>query len=686
MYDRLDRPLNVATLESNHSLLDGSMSEFPDDTGNLTWGVFSDSMSDADGVYTYPVELLLISFSTPHKSRGITLHYYGDTGYTLRVTWYSDTAFTHIICSGLYDTSPGTGVIRESVNGYMSIKIEAVASAIPFRHVKVWGIEYGVIRVIFDNEINKCNILEEIDPTAESLSYNTLRTNIRTQSSFISPITSPDFDDMLMELQPIYVSRDGKPFGTFFMDTWEDVYQSGIEFNITADDAVSILDRYPHMGGIYDSEPVTQLLDHIFSYSFPTGIVTYVLDSVYQSSTVSGWIPIGTCALALQHICCALNATVNVGRGGDVYVYPRETDAKTESVVETNNIQPWADINDLKSYEPPFFIPTGEPNYTLLDGGLMEFPDGNELYGWVSQSQSDGNGEFETVPHVRVALGTSRNIRTLIINQGLYDREYIKEMRVTFYDKNNDVILSKEYEFEGNPGVIADSVNGVRGLLFEPLKMSAPYRYARIAAIDYGRSYFIPLDKQYRKGRDSPTTFISGVRVTSYRYTPNNEESRIFEGVLPLERTTIQFPDPMHSLTITGGIILDCGANYAVVQSDNLSGTVTLDGKRYTDNRRIHAIDAGLEAGRIDTTAEYEWYTLISPDIGDARARDLFDHVRLPIRLETEIVLDDTEVGYIAQVETRGFPFVGVVQSLDINLRANRARMVSVGNVVRSSI
>jgi len=684
LYDRLAKPYSSTTLENNYNVLDGSMVEFPDNTDDLTWGLFSDEQSNKNGEYENPVTLR-VAFSAPHKSRGLSLHYYSDTGYTLQVTWFSDTAFTEIIKSGEYKTTSLIGDVREIVSNYRSIEIKVIASDSPYRYVKMWAIDYGVMRIILDNEINKCITLEEIDPTSECLSYNTLRANIRTLSSFISPITSPDFDNMLMELQPIYVLRDGEPFGTFFMNTWEDVYQTGIEFDVTADDAISILDRYPHMGGIYDKKPVVDLLDYIFDYCFPTGIVTYVLDPNFEASTVSGWIPIGTCALALQHICCALNATVNVGRDGDVHIYPREIDAKQDSTLITKDIQPWADINDLKSYSLVNFLPTMELNYTALDGVLNEFPDkkGDLLYGWISQSKADENGVFEVPPTIDITFNTSRNSQELSFNFGAYEKEYISKMRVTFYDEVGNALLSEEYEFTANPAKITDKVYGYRRILIEVLEMSAPHRHARIAAIEYGRSYYIPLERQYRSGRDNPTPFVSGVRVTSHRYTKNNVPSRIFEDVLP-KQDTIEFPEPMHTLTCTGGTIIASDANYAIVKPNSATGIVTLDGCNYTDNKRVHAVDAESEAGRIETLMRYERYTLISPDIGDARARDLFEHLRLPIKLETDIVLDDVEVAYVAQIQTRGNDVAGVIQHLESNLRANTAKMVVIGNVVRA--
>lgn len=689
--DRLPRPDDFATLEPNFTLLDGSMREFPDNTDNMTWGFFSGEMSGPDGFYLNPPKLR-IPFSSPHKSRGITLFYYADCGYTVRVTWYSDIYGTEIIKSGEYETEKITGVVRETVSGYRSIDVEFIKSSIPFRFVKWWAVEYGLIRIILDNEINKCNILEEIDPTSESISVNILRANIRSRNSFISPISSPDFDDMLMEQQMLTIERNGAPFGVFFLEEWEDVNQDGIEFDISAGDAMSILDLYPHMGGMYYNKSVVALFDEIFERCFPTGNVTYILDPAFADATVTGWIPIGMCGFAFQHICFALNATANAARIGDIRVYPREIDIKTDGTPTSTDKQPWVDMNDLKSYVPPRYVPTLEPNYALLDGQTDEFPDekGTLNLGWVSKSMSDERGIFTTPPPLIIPFTTNHNLRELILDFGAYENEYIKRLRLILLDEFDNEVYNNEYKFTQNPAIITDKIFGYRRMIIEALEMSAPFRFAKISSMNFGRSFYIPLEKQYRRGRDRPTSFISGVRVVSHSYVETDNEMEIFNDFLLYGFNDVfEFPEPLHSVTVQGAEIIDIGANFVRIKVTNEAfhfangiSEVVIKGKRYIDNKLFHNVNAEIEPGRIEKIKLYENYTLINPQIGDERARELFEHLRLPINSSTEIVLDETEVALMAQVQTRGNDVVGVVQKLDINLRANRAQMEVVGSVV----
>ena len=521
LYDNVSPPGNYATLEHNFAILDGTMEEFPDDTSGQAWGLWSDSVSGDDGAFSVP-PMLDISFSTPHKSRGLTLYFYphtDDYADRVRVTWYGDS--DAVITSGEYTLTSVVGVVMESVEGFRRITVEFLSTNIRGRFVKLFALDYGIVRVIRDEEISGCKILEEVDPTVESVSINTLNANIRTRDGIFSPVTSADPDDMMMRRQMLTVTRDGAPFGTFFLETWEDIYQSGIEFDIYAIDAMGVLDLYGFMGGLYTNKPVTELLDEILAVAFPTRLVSYILDPELLASTVTGWIPICSCGEALQHICFALNAAADTARIGNIWIYPRETEI----------------------------------------------------------------------------------------------------------------------------------------------------------------TYSVPLDRQYRRGRDSPSEFVSGVDVVSHSYVQGTEAATAQNGVLPVGQAIIEFQAPLHSLTATGATILRSGANYAVLDVA-VSGVVVLSGRRYSDNQLLHSVRAELSAGEVESVMVYENYTLISPGTGQWLAQRLFDYLRQLIVSELDVALDDLEVGYKARLATRGRDIVGTITRLDItSLLSGTATMEVRGNV-----
>ena len=78
-------------------------------------------------------------------------------------------------------------------------------------------------------------------------------------------------------------------------------------------------------------------------------------------------------------------------------------------------------------------------------------------------------------------------------------------------------------------------------------------------------------------GSISESTPYSAVVVTEHTYSEITDEIKLYDDTFFGEETII-FSEPAHDLTITGGTIVESGANYAIV---NGSGSVVLTGQKY---------------------------------------------------------------------------------------------------------
>ena len=532
-YDNLPLPSDHVNLTHNFWSLTGTKKEFPNDTAGKTWGFVSEAYSGADAKFSPEVlPTIDITFDANHKSRGLTLYFYPHTNDYPRftqVTWYD--LNNAVLRSGIYEFNTVVAEINEVVASYRRIKIEFLETNLPYRYVQMYAIDFGIIRVLVDAEISVCTLYEEIDPTVETISVNTMNANIRTRESIFSPITSGSFEDMMMTRQPLTIRRDGELFGVFFLEKWRDPFQSGTAFDLEAGDAVSVLDMYSFDGGLYTDKLITELLDELFGIVFPTGIIKYELDPDFQNSRVTGWIPLGTCGYAFQLIMFALNAIADTSRRDFIWIYPLDT-------------------------EPEYYIP-------------------------------------------------------------LFARDPIT----------------------GKP------------------------------------------DGQYLKGSDEPTDYYSGVDVFSYSYSLGTEVRSIFDDELQAGTHKLTFREPMHSLSITGGTIVQAHVNFAIVNV-SIYGKVTLSGIAYVENVLTHSVrEPEMPAGEIEKIKDFEGYTLVSHDVGLSIAQSQYEYLQKRIRSENNIVLHDKEVGYIATIQTRGKNVEGIITSLDINLRANKATVVTVGDV-----
>jgi len=522
-FDGVPVPPNYATNEHNFSILDGSKQHFPDEVSPLTtFGFWSEGVSDDFGSFGDSPPTLDIYFGANHKSLGVTYYFYphtDDYANRIRVTWY-DSSNT-IIHTGEYPQTSNLAIVSQSVLDYRRIKTEFLSTNIRNRFIKLYAIDFGIIRTFYDAEISSCYINEEIDPTVKTLSINTMNAKIRTRNSIFSPIMSENFDDMMMKRQLMQVYKDSVLYGAFFLTKWKDSKRSGIEFSVDTEDAISIFDLYAFTGGLYIRKPAIDLLNELFGIVFPTGLIGYQIDPSLSDSTVTGWIPSGTCGEALQHILFAIHAIADTSRREYIWIYDRDT-------VSTLNI---------------------------------------------------------------------------------------------------------------------------------------------------------PLERQYRKGQDEPTEYFSGVEVISYSYTPGTEVRQLFKDVLTVGRHRISFRNPMHSLEVTEATIIESHVNYAILVVP-VETEVLLEGSVYIENQQSHIVREEVTAGEIDALKKFDDFTLVSPETADYLAQKQFELLHYRIKSTTDIALDDKEVGYVATMETKGRSLEGLITGLDIDLRANSAEMVVIGNAV----
>jgi len=364
--DILEYPGNYATLESNYTVLDGTFKEFPDNTSNRVWGLFSNILSNQNGVFATPISLVF-TFNSPRKTDGISFRFYpftNDNASTAEIIWYANTNATGLIRRDTYTLMSNGPIfeIKEFVEGYRRVDIRFVSTNNPIRFLKLYAIDFGIIRFIFDHEIDNCNVYEEIDNTVESISLNTLSVTIRTLTPLYSPITSERYTDIMMERQPIYLYRNQLFHRLYFLDAWRDVTGDSIVFEISASDAISILDMHIFKGGIYNNVLATSLLDEIFNICFPTRVVRYEIDIDIRFTRISGYLPRGSCGLAFQQIMFALNATANTAKTVNVLIRSNESLRPAKTYVSLR--KQYMDNYEIKLNPPIYGVSVISYSYT----------------------------------------------------------------------------------------------------------------------------------------------------------------------------------------------------------------------------------------------------------------------------------------------------------------------------------
>ena len=314
----------AATLEPNFWVLDGAFEAFPDAPETKTFGLWSASMSGADGTFTVP-PVLAISFTGNHSSLGVSFEFdpYGNNHpNSINIKWYGSGGTVPLADEDFHPDSWRYSAMK-TVENYDKLVITFNSMSVPYRYLKLQKINYGVLREFGPDEIIEANVLEEINPISAELTINTLNFRLHSPDAEFNILNPQGIYTLLQQRQPLVVTEriDGtaKPMGTFFLDEWENDTEH--TFAMTAMDAIGIMDGTTYKGGIYNGVMAATLMAAILD---DAGF-GYDIDSSYASVNVSGWLPISSHREALQQVAFAVGAVVDTSRSDIIRVYPLPT-------------------------------------------------------------------------------------------------------------------------------------------------------------------------------------------------------------------------------------------------------------------------------------------------------------------------------------------------------------------------
>lgn len=141
---------------------------------------------------------------------------------------------------------------------------------------------------------------------------------------------------------------------------------------------------------------------------------------------------------------------------------------------------------------------------------------------------------------------------------------------------------------------------------------------------------------------------ITGVRLYAHSYSPGTESAELFKVTLT-GTTKIEFSEPYHSLTITGGSLGAHGANYAYVTG--AGGEVVLTGVKY-NHTTVSLIREDPKITHNKNIAEIQEATLVTPSNAQAVLDRIYRYCRNNESISFRAVINDQELGDRVNVET----------------------------------
>jgi hypothetical protein len=267
---------------------------------------------------------------------GLTINFFrpGPEYATHILVQYYDSLNVLLSEAHYYPTEPefSTGVV---VSGVHKVIITFYSVNKPYRYLRMRSIEYGSVIRFEAEDIVRASSIEEIDPVAVTLPFNTAEIEVYSKNADFSIVGSSGDYATLQNRQPldIYQAVNGNELylGRVYLDEWSST--SDFKTKFTCVDGIGLLDKTPYYGKMILPAVV---LEDLLSEMFAAIDTAYYLDPALEGVGVGGWIPVGTYRTALQQICFAAGAFATCTRSGVVKILPYIDLASENLVIDTH--------------------------------------------------------------------------------------------------------------------------------------------------------------------------------------------------------------------------------------------------------------------------------------------------------------------------------------------------------------
>lgn len=291
-------------------LLDSSMTPFPEYPTDENMGLWSNSITDENGVFINPVVLTLKS-NGQYSSQGITLTF--DTYNNifcndLIIRWYRD---DELLDEQDFIPNAAFYFCRNQVENYDKVVITFNSMNMPYNRLKLRVVDYGYGTFFYGEELRNVNLIQEVNPISSEIAINTVDFTLDSKS---------DMEYSFQSKQPLSVYFNGTLRATTFVT--QSKRKAKRQWGVMSEDYVGMLDKITFMGGMYENKNAVELLESIFIQAK----VPYRISSTLGGNAVTGHVPICTCRDALMQICFAIGAVVDTSNSDRLNVYELSSD------------------------------------------------------------------------------------------------------------------------------------------------------------------------------------------------------------------------------------------------------------------------------------------------------------------------------------------------------------------------
>lgn len=141
---------------------------------------------------------------------------------------------------------------------------------------------------------------------------------------------------------------------------------------------------------------------------------------------------------------------------------------------------------------------------------------------------------------------------------------------------------------------------------------------------------------------------VTGIRLTVHNYQKSDESTELYKDTLNNTAEVI-FSEPYHSLAISGGTIVRCGDNYAVISGSG--GQVTLTGKKYNHFTTM-VLKENPNIFFNKNVMEVKEATLVHAGNAQAVLDRVYEYYQRPEKVVGDVLLGDKVLGQVVEIDT----------------------------------
>lgn len=318
---RYNMPLHnyVNPCEHYQTVLDGSGIVLPSATTTANIGFWSTQLTNDSGYFNAyrPISLILES-QGQYSSQGFTFTFdkFNNIFPTkLSIQWYRITneGIEDLTGEVVYRPTSPFYFCQKQVENFNKVVIRFYSLNMPRATLKCEVIDYGYGTVFYGAELRNTKIFQSFDPISSELKISTADFTLDSKS---------DIEYSFQAKQPLTVAYDDDIVATVFVKGSK--RKSKKIWEVNAEDYISMLDKVPFVGGMYNGVPAKSILVDIFN----TANVPYYIADKFDNILLTGHIPYTTCRNATMQVCIACMAVVNTAYSDVVNVISLDDEVK----------------------------------------------------------------------------------------------------------------------------------------------------------------------------------------------------------------------------------------------------------------------------------------------------------------------------------------------------------------------